>query len=102
MKHWHHPTNSRLSSRGIPRLFLAGLLGLSPLSAQGGDWQGVYAVSAIDPARLEQEFTQLSSLGVNMVIQNVSLDEDNSDPRDRKSTRLNSSHLGISYAVFCL
>src|ERR1035438_6063702 len=28
----------------------------------------------------------------------------NSDPSaiDRKSTRLNSSHLGISYAVFCL
>src|SRR5215831_8268769 len=25
-----------------------------------------------------------------------------SDFRDRKSTRLNSSHLGISYAVFCL
>src|SRR5262245_41345533 len=24
------------------------------------------------------------------------------DPKDRKSTRLNSSHLGISYAVFCL
>src|SRR5438045_9586860 len=24
------------------------------------------------------------------------------DARDRKSTRLNSSHLGISYAVFCL
>src|SRR5262245_64581688 len=24
------------------------------------------------------------------------------DPEDRKSTRLNSSHLGISYAVFCL
>src|SRR5947199_10861184 len=25
-----------------------------------------------------------------------------SSDRDRKSTRLNSSHLGISYAVFCL
>src|SRR5256885_7244801 len=25
-----------------------------------------------------------------------------STPRDRKSTRLNSSHLVISYAVFCL
>src|SRR5262245_63717699 len=25
-----------------------------------------------------------------------------SPPQDRKSTRLNSSHLGISYAVFCL
>src|ERR1035438_7701915 len=24
------------------------------------------------------------------------------EPTDRKSTRLNSSHLGISYAVFCL
>src|SRR5947199_7809020 len=24
------------------------------------------------------------------------------NPSDRKSTRLNSSHLGISYAVFCL
>src|SRR5258705_10313447 len=24
------------------------------------------------------------------------------DEQDRKSTRLNSSHLGISYAVFCL
>src|SRR5258705_12534221 len=29
-------------------------------------------------------------------------DEGVDDPRDRKSTRLNSSHLGISYAVFCL
>src|SRR5262245_64929839 len=26
---------------------------------------------------------------------------DDLDRRDRKSTRLNSSHLGISYAVFC-
>src|SRR5699024_11407538 len=24
------------------------------------------------------------------------------DPKDRKSTRLNSSHVSISYAVFCL
>src|SRR5256885_10400013 len=33
-----------------------------------------------------------------------SLDPRNSTPlfRDRKSTRLNSSHLVISYAVFCL
>src|SRR3712207_7884291 len=27
---------------------------------------------------------------------------DSSPPRDRKSTRLNSSHANISYAVFCL
>src|SRR5256885_4330203 len=29
-------------------------------------------------------------------------DEFRRDPADRKSTRLNSSHLVISYAVFCL
>src|SRR3712207_8480212 len=29
-------------------------------------------------------------------------DDDPADPRDRKSTRLNSSHANISYAVFCL
>src|SRR5205814_3241737 len=30
------------------------------------------------------------------------LEEMLNSPTDRKSTRLNSSHLGISYAVFCL
>src|SRR3712207_6884230 len=29
-------------------------------------------------------------------------DDDGSDGSDRKSTRLNSSHANISYAVFCL
>src|SRR3712207_7306870 len=29
-------------------------------------------------------------------------DEQAADDRDRKSTRLNSSHANISYAVFCL
>src|SRR3712207_7968269 len=28
--------------------------------------------------------------------------DDQAGPRDRKSTRLNSSHANISYAVFCL
>src|SRR5215813_11387397 len=33
----------------------------------------------------------------------LSLDDvDDAGPRDRKSTRLNSSHVRISYAVFCL
>src|SRR5262245_34056948 len=31
-----------------------------------------------------------------------SIDRGNDTQQDRKSTRLNSSHLGISYAVFCL
>src|SRR5256885_8455832 len=32
----------------------------------------------------------------------VEVDHDEVDGSDRKSTRLNSSHLVISYAVFCL
>src|SRR5262245_56438124 len=46
---------------------------------------------AFMPARvLLQDFT-----GVPAVVDLAAM-------RDRKSTRLNSSHLGISYAVFCL
>src|SRR5437773_6192424 len=40
----------------------------------------------------------LRSAGLKRV--NVSIDS--LDPADRKSTRLNSSHITISYAVFCL
>src|SRR5690349_22741817 len=31
-----------------------------------------------------------------------SVEEEPAQPQDRKSTRLNSSHVEISYAVFCL
>src|SRR5947199_5395993 len=37
-------------------------------------------------------------IGLNTVLSLVQA----ADNADRKSTRLNSSHLGISYAVFCL
>src|SRR5438045_9532183 len=36
------------------------------------------------------------------VVQEVAVHRHEPVTRDRKSTRLNSSHLGISYAVFCL
>src|SRR5256885_3183928 len=39
--------------------------------------------------------------GVGVIPQNT-IDNINDDVIDRKSTRLNSSHLVISYAVFCL
>src|SRR3712207_8105870 len=35
-------------------------------------------------------------------VPNAALGEDGEIGRDRKSTRLNSSHANISYAVFCL
>src|SRR3712207_8850229 len=36
------------------------------------------------------------------VAHHVEVPERRRQPRDRKSTRLNSSHANISYAVFCL
>src|SRR3989442_10592430 len=43
------------------------------------------------------------SAGVNVPITNASAFNRHIDSRrDRKSTRLNSSHVRISYAVFCL
>src|SRR5690242_21050699 len=37
----------------------------------------------------------------NLVVRGLRL-VDVDEPEDRKSTRLNSSHMSISYAVFCL
>src|SRR5699024_12291794 len=49
-----------------------------------------------------QQFEQkLDELGVNY-IDNTQLLQDRRAEGDRKSTRLNSSHVSISYAVFCL
>src|SRR4051812_49640696 len=48
----------------------------------------------------------LATVGAFRVVPEGDLRDDAIDPRsdslDRKSTRLNSSHMSISYAVFCL
>src|SRR5258705_8704403 len=53
----------------------------------------------------EPEVDQICRIRCIMVQQSNALDYKRSQELkflDRKSTRLNSSHLGISYAVFCL
>src|SRR3712207_7281827 len=47
-------------------------------------------------------FTITADIDPNWQVQGEGLAHTSSDPRDRKSTRLNSSHANISYAVFCL
>src|SRR5262245_63307763 len=61
------------------------------------------------PERLVDHAIALGELEkrVQLVLRRVGLDVEAQANRrktdgDRKSTRLNSSHLGISYAVFCL
>src|SRR5690242_21033170 len=54
--------------------------------ADGLRWPGLAEVSGrVTPAALRRDLPQYGSLSI-----------------DRKSTRLNSSHMSISYAVFCL
>src|SRR3712207_7481501 len=59
-------------------------------------------VAANKPARgSEDEITLFKSVGV-AVEDVIAADLVYTRVRDRKSTRLNSSHANISYAVFCL
>src|SRR3712207_7060141 len=59
-----------------------------------------------DTGCLKKNCTRGSSIGLlaqSMTACNMRLDFSNwSQKKDRKSTRLNSSHANISYAVFCL
>src|SRR5690242_21121231 len=53
------------------------------------------------PRWAETEFSISSTLGTSRFLPRRSAKRSGSD-QDRKSTRLNSSHMSISYAVFCL
>src|SRR5262245_64334098 len=58
------------------------------------------AVSAAEPSGLWG--TMKEALASRSAITASKQSASNELVKDRKSTRLNSSHLGISYAVFCL
>src|SRR5262245_66337221 len=69
----------------------------------------IYTLSLHDalPISLANEGHAGATAGVERPCERIDLQKtiglrESSSPRDRKSTRLNSSHLGISYAVFCL
>src|SRR3712207_7838824 len=55
------------------------------------------------PGLVAHQEVVLGDLGQTLTIRHDSLDRESFMPGvDRKSTRLNSSHANISYAVFCL
>src|SRR5262245_64100594 len=58
--------------------------------------------AAIDSLQHELEIERELQLADNDERRLLAADRDEIGGEDRKSTRLNSSHLGISYAVFCL
>src|ERR1035441_1342822 len=61
-------------------------------------------LAIVEVANYLNATSQLAQTTLRSVLGEVELDEllSQRDKLDRKSTRLNSSHLGISYAVFCL
>src|SRR5262245_45668990 len=85
-----------------------------PLSMLMGFLLSVSACNRNEPSRVaaapEQQSTNADTQAQQLELQNyvksvqAKLEEYDKkfDGLDRKSTRLNSSHLGISYAVFCL
>src|SRR5690348_17436002 len=67
------------------------------LSAHGGLWLPVSSAAGQEPVDLRQEVLPGGIALRQQVVAAVEWDQ-----TDRKSTRLNSSHPSISYAVFCL
>src|SRR5438067_6984257 len=65
----------------------------------------IYTLSLHDALPISDGASEASSCRLGMVCSPRTICEATtigSMPRDRKSTRLNSSHVSISYAVFCL
>src|SRR2546422_7505486 len=74
-------------------------LGSSVLAAQGTTTASVSGIVVDDSGRgLEDADVQVINRATGVMTASVTRDAG----RDRKSTRLNSSHGYISYAVFCL
>src|ERR1035438_9145209 len=107
------------TSHGKTRLQTSEAQGLSPtvFGSVGGfiGWQIVFAAKArqvsaylVGSAVYLMQFCGLVSVGENRALHALRPIPDGKSAfhaqcfSDRKSTRLNSSHLGISYAVFCL
>src|SRR5690625_6088507 len=71
------------------------------LAAAGGDILLLGAGGKIGPSMALMARRALDDVGSSARVIAVSRFSDGA-VRDRKSTRLNSSHVAISYAVFCL
>src|SRR5437867_5023254 len=72
--------------------YVFSILPLTPVS--GDILMMVYSKGSMDPGLVEFDISTKKYKPVSSV--------ERADKRDRKSTRLNSSHRTISYAVFCL
>src|SRR5438132_10321924 len=96
---------SRGLRSGVSLLLVVGLVAMTGLEAraQAPKKGGVLKVAVLgDPPTLDSHWTTANF--VEIITQHIyeSLYTLDQNYQDRKSTRLNSSHTVISYAVFCL
>src|SRR3712207_6093845 len=91
---------------GMSRKGMGGTLRLGAISANSsGGLPAVPTPSGLAPLSplRSMDFSPFRAVRFGpSTLQNHLLPRDNTSPQDRKSTRLNSSHANISYAVFCL
>src|SRR5262245_19569906 len=90
----------RHPDRAVDLAFEAGLAARVENAARSGD--PAEAMSAKELAAFEAAVRYLEAGADNTAFDPFGSDTEFISALDRKSTRLNSSHLGISYAVFCL
>src|SRR3712207_7011994 len=63
---------------------------------------GEYGLQALEPSWITNRQIESCRVGINRTFKREGKTFIRIFPEDRKSTRLNSSHANISYAVFCL
>src|SRR5258707_4728569 len=81
------------------------LVGSNYIPADAINELEMWQAESFDPKRIDLELGWAESIGLNTMrvfLHDLPWQQDPEGFRDRKSTRLNSSHANISYAVFCL
>src|SRR5207253_11180577 len=102
LSHYHHPALSK-----IYPLSLHDALPISADLIRTGRWEGELIHTRRDGTKVvsaSRWSLQRDGQGrpAATLETNNDITERNGPRKDRKSTRLNSSHVAISYAVFCL
>src|SRR5439155_27208775 len=85
------------------------LMNLPPPRSTLFPYTTLFRSELVDPAAIHDRDQVGRGHGLGLVVGDIDggvaifiMQATNFEPQDRKSTRLNSSHVAISYAVFCL
>src|SRR5690625_5513086 len=87
-----------------PKTAMPGVKLLMSNGDSGTFWLIIDSNNNIITGNTKPKKREIGSRIISFVVReaNIIIFIDTSSTRDRKSTRLNSSHVAISYAVFCL